>query len=93
LLLSACGPISYLSTAEIQAPRVLAKAKIAGAEVHAPYEYWSAVLYLRMAKDTAAYANYQQAREYGRLAVELAERAHRISYRKAEPATPGSKRE
>ena len=51
--LSACGPIGYHYSVSLKAAQALAEAKAANAEKLAPYEYWSAVTYLKMAREKA----------------------------------------
>ena len=93
LLLPACGPIQYISTVTFKARRLVAEAKTAEAEAHAPYEYWSAVTYLRMAREKAGYADFQNAKDYGDRAVAMARKARVLAdeRRRAGPtASPGS---
>ena len=63
--ISACGPIDYLNTVTRKATRALADAKAANAEQLAPYEYWTGVTYLNMAREKASYADYMIAVDYG----------------------------
>jgi hypothetical protein len=90
-LAAACGPIEYLHRVSFSATRALAEAKTAGAEKLAPYEYWSAVEYLQMAKEMAAYADYQVAHRYGELAEKTATDARRLAAEKSQagPAALG----
>ncbi len=79
LLLSAslagCGPFGYLKKVAKDANRSVAEAKAAGAEEHAPYEYWGAVSYLEQAKVMMAYSEYERSFDYGERAAALAEEA------------------
>jgi hypothetical protein len=84
VLLLACGPVDYLSTVTLKATRALAEARTANAERLAPYEYWSAVEYLRMAKEMAAYADYLVANKYGEEAAKMATDARRLAAEKAQ---------
>lgn len=88
--LGCVGPISYLSTVTVDAQRYVAEAKTAEAEQYAPYEYWSAVTYLKMARQKAGYADYQVALKYGELAIAHAKKARRKSddVRRAGPSSP-----
>ncbi len=79
LVLLGCGPIDYLNTVTRKATRALAEARAAGGEQRAPYEYWSAVEYLHMAKEKAAYADYQIAIRYGEKAETMATDARRLA--------------
>jgi hypothetical protein len=89
LALVACGPVDFLSTVAIKATRAVAEAKAANAEKLAPYEYWSAVEYLHMAKEKAAYADYEIAIGYGDKAEQMGKEARRIASTKAQ-AGPGA---
>lgn len=82
VFLTACGPASYLWIVAKDATRSVAKAKAANAPEFAPYEYWGAETYLHMAREKAAYADYELARKYGRLAVEMAEKGYEIAAKK-----------
>lgn len=86
-----CGPVGYLHTVSVTATRALAHARTAGAEKLAPYEYWSAVEYLRMAQETGAYAEYQLSFRYGEKAEKMAAEAIAIAARKREAGTAGGK--
>ncbi len=83
-LLTACGPVDYLSTVTLKATRALAEARTANAEKLAPYEYWSAVEYLQMAREMAAYADYLVANKYGEEAAKMASEARRLAAEKAQ---------
>ncbi len=80
--LISCGPIDYIFTVGIEARRSVANAKAADAANLSPYEYWSAVEYLYMAKEKAAYAEYEIANAYGKKANEMARDALRLSRQK-----------
>ena len=68
-----CGPI--LSTVLIQqAATELEGAKAAHAEIHAPYEYTGAELYLEKAKEQQGYAEFAPAVDFAYKARELAKR-------------------
>ncbi|PID38895.1 MAG: hypothetical protein CSA65_01480 [Proteobacteria bacterium] len=77
--LPACGPIQYISTVTFKARRLVSEAKTAEAKSYAPYEYWSAVTYLRMAREKAGYADFQNAADYGDRAVAMARKARELS--------------
>ena len=83
-----CGPIDYLYTVALNANRAVAQAKAAGAEQLAPYEYWSAVEYLQMARDTASYADYQLSSRYGEKAEKMAKEANAVAVKQREAAPP-----
>jgi hypothetical protein len=94
-LVSGCiGPIDYLNTVARKGRRAVSEARSVNAEKLSPYEYWSAVTYLRMAREKASSADYQAAGKYGRKAVEMGELAKKIATDKAQhgplakPATP-----
>lgn len=90
LLVSACGPVDYLYTVTAKGTRAVADAKTAGAEKLAPYEYWSAVTFLRMAREKAGSADYEIAVDYGDRAVEMGRTAKRLASERA-AAGPGAK--
>lgn len=94
-LLPACGPSRYLSEVSGDAQRALLEARRAGAQDLAPYEYWSAVEYLDMAKERAAYADFEQSLKYGDKAKRMARRAKRAAYevRAAQEANKGPARD
>jgi hypothetical protein len=77
--LSGCGPIEYMSQVSSKAASAVSAAKLAAADRYAPYEYTAAEEYLHKAREEAAYAEYQDAIEYGRKAEELANRARAIA--------------
>lgn len=87
--LLACGPVDYLHTVALKATTALARARAAGAERLAPYEYWSSVEYLQMARDTASYADYQLSSRYGEKAENMAKQAHSIAVKKREAGPAG----
>ena len=89
-----CGPIEYINQVSTRAVSALAAAKKVGADQYAPYEYTAAEAYLHKAREEGAYAQYQDAIEYGRRAEELADRARAISVTRMNqpegaPASPG----
>ncbi len=90
--LSACGPIGYHYSVSLNAAQALAEAKAANAEKLAPYEYWSAVTYLTMAREKASYADYQNAWDYGERSEAASQKAKRIASEKGEEG-PGAERE
>lgn len=77
------GPIDYLNTVARKARRAVAEAKAVNAERYSPYEYWSAVTYLRMAREKAAQADFEDANKYGRKSVEMGEMAKKLATDKA----------
>lgn len=72
--LSACGPVqstSFLMDAET----MLEAARTAQAEKLSPYEWTAANLYLHKSKEEVGYADFEQAVDYAKKAVDLATRA------------------
>ena len=59
--LTGCGPIQYITNVTFRAERLIEEAKVAEAKKYAPYEWWSAVTYLRMAREKVGYADHQAA--------------------------------
>jgi len=90
--LSACGPIGYHYSVSLKAAQALAEAKAANAEKLAPYEYWSAVTYLKMAREKASYADYQNAWDYGERCEAAAQKAKKLASEKGEEG-PAAQRE
>lgn len=100
--LGACGPIGYVSNVRGAATAV-EEARAANAAKYAPYEWTRAVEYLRQARAEAAYADFQAANRFGRLAQEAAAKAKTDAIRRAgdpeamkeitpPPGVPGSLR-
>src|SRR5258707_15332533 len=92
-----CGPIEYINQVGIKAAGAVSAAKLAQADRYAPYEYTAAEEYLHKAREEAAYAEYQDAIEFGRKAEELANRGRAIAVSKlsesagaSSAATPAS---
>jgi hypothetical protein len=84
---SACGPIEYLSQVAGRAAAAVDAAKLAHAERFAPYELTAAEEYLHKAREEGAYAQYQDAIEYGRKSEEMANRARAMALaRQSRPA-------
>ena len=86
--LSACGPVqstAYLMDAEVQ----IEAARTAQAERYAPYEWTSANLYYRKAKEEVGYSDYEQAVDFAQKAQKFAVSARDNAMkatRKDEPA-------
>ena len=73
-VVSGCGPVqstSYL----IDAETMLEAARTAQADKLAPYEWTSAQLYFEKSKEEVGDADFEQAVDYGKKAVEFATRA------------------
>jgi hypothetical protein len=91
-----CGPIEYINQVSVKAAGAVSAAKLAQADRYAPYEFTAAEEYLHKAREEAAYAEYEDAIEYGRKAEELADKGRAISVAKlsqssaSQSATPAS---
>lgn len=72
---AACGPIAYVNEVTRHADDAVAAARHAEAEKYAPYWWTRATQYLHKARERAAYADFQGATRFGRLATEAAEQA------------------
>jgi hypothetical protein len=84
VVLPACiGPIDYLNTVARKGRRAVAEAESVGSVKLSPYEYWSAVTYLHMAREKAAQADFRIANKYGRKAVQMGELAKKQATEKA----------
>lgn len=76
LALSAgCGPIAYINQVPRDAAPKVERARQLGADKYSPYWWTRAVVYLNMAREVAAHADYQGANRFGRLASEAADKA------------------
>jgi hypothetical protein len=91
VVFAACGPIDYLNSVTRKASRAVANAKTSNAETLAPYEYWSALKYLEMAREKASYADFQMSNSYGKKAEKMALKAQKMAREKGEEG-PGAKR-
>jgi hypothetical protein len=78
-LVAGCGPVEYINQVGIKAASAVSAAKLAQADRYAPYEYTAAVEYLHKAREEAAYAQYQDAIEYGRKSEAMANRARAMA--------------
>ena len=91
-LLTACvGPISYLNTVARQARRAVAEAEAVNAKQLSPYEYWSAVTYLTMAREKAAQADFEDANKYGARATRMGNLAKKLASEKAAEGPDGDR--
>jgi hypothetical protein len=95
--MSGCGPIEYINQVGVKAAGAVSAAKLAQADRYAPYEYTAAEEYLHKAREEAAYAEYEDAIEYGRKAEEMANKGRAIAVAKlsqsagaSSSATPAS---
>jgi hypothetical protein len=77
-----CGPIEYINQVSVKAAGAVSAAKLAQADRYAPYEYTAAEEYLHKAREEAAYAEYQDAIEFGRKAEEFADKGRAIAVAK-----------
>ncbi len=83
----ACGPIEYVNDVTRGASSRVERAKAADADKYAPYYWTRAKEYLHKARERAAYADYQGANRFGRLASEAADLAEQAAIEaKADPS-------
>ena len=75
LVLAGCGPIAYVGQVSRDAADKVEHAKQLEADKYSPYWYTRATVYLHMAREVAAHADYQGANRFGRLASEAADKA------------------
>ena len=75
LALCGCGPIQYIRTVPYGAAEKVDRARSLQAEKYSPYWWTRAVVYLHMAREVAAHADYQGANHFGRLSSEAADHA------------------
>ncbi|RAL22127.1 hypothetical protein DL240_09740 [Lujinxingia litoralis] len=73
-LLVGCGPVQATSRIS-QAEVALERARVADANIHAPYEYTSASHYLYKAKEEWGYSQFEAAYDYATQARRAAETA------------------
>jgi hypothetical protein len=75
VIVAGCGPIVYVNEVTRRASDKVEEARAAEADKYAPYYWTRAKEYYRKAREVAAYADFQGANAYGRLASEAAEKA------------------
>ena len=75
VLMVGCGPIIYVNEVTRRASDKIDDARAAEADKYAPYSWTRANEYYEKAREVAAYADFQGANRYGRLASEAAEKA------------------
>jgi hypothetical protein len=99
-LVAGCGPIEYINQVGIKAASAVSAAKLAQADRYAPYEYTAAEEYLHKAREEAAYAEYEEAIEFGRKSEEMADKGRAIAVARlsqgggaSSTATPARERE
>lgn len=73
--LAGCGPIVYVSEVTRHASSAVDEARAAHADKYAPYWWTRATQYLEKAREIAAYADFQGANRFGRLATQAANKA------------------
>jgi uncharacterized protein DUF4398 len=81
--LGACGPIEYVNQVSRRADSAVEAARAVQADKYAPYEWTRATQYLHKAREEAAYADFQSANRFGRLAEEAAVKAREEAVRRA----------
>lgn len=74
-LATGCGPIAYVNQVTRDASTKVDRARELDAEQYSPYWWTRAVVYLHMAREVAAHADFQGANHFGRLASEAAAKA------------------
>ena|SRR5689334_24657796 len=79
IVLGACGPVAYVGEVTRKASDRVEAARRAEADVYAPYHWTRAKEYLYKARERAAYADYQGANRFGRLAAESADLAEQMA--------------
>ena len=73
--LGSCGPIAYIKQVPYGAAEEVDRARKLGADKYSPYWWTRAVVYLHMAREVAAHADFQGANRFGRLSSEAAKKA------------------
>lgn len=81
-LVTGCGPVTYVSRVTFGASGDVAEARTVNGEQMAPYEYTSAVEYLRRAKELAGYARFHDANNFAAHAQKDAKDARKVAQRR-----------
>ena len=76
--LSGCGPVLYTADV-IEAEAQMEQAWAENAKWHAPFEYYSAAVYLEKARELAVEGRYEDAIRFARISTVYARRAIRLS--------------
>jgi hypothetical protein len=79
VIVAGCGPIEYINQVGIKAASAVSAAKLAQADRLAPYEYTAAEEYLHKAREEAAYAQYEEAIEFGHKSEDMANKGRAIA--------------
>lgn len=85
-----CGPTVYISRVTLKASASVEAAKAAKADEYSPYWYTLAVEYLHKAREEAAYADFQAANRFGRIAHEAALNAKEEAIARAKEGVPAA---
>ena len=88
--ITGCGPIEYINQVGVRAASAVSAAKLAQADRYAPYEYTAAEEYLHKAREEAAYAEYEDAIDYGMKAEELANKGRAIAVARLSQSATGA---
>ena len=83
LLLSACGPITYVHRVTFGATGDVAEARTLNGEQMAPYEFTAATQYLRRSKELAGYARFHDANNFAKKALTQAADAKKVAQRRS----------
>ncbi|MCX5744683.1 MAG: DUF4398 domain-containing protein [Proteobacteria bacterium] len=75
LVVTACGPATYISEVTRGASTSIDRARSLQADRYAPYYYTRAKEYLHAAREDAGRADFQGANRFGKLAREAADKA------------------
>jgi hypothetical protein len=78
-LLIGCGSITYVNDVTRKASQSVEQARAVEADKYAPYYWTRAKEYLHKARERAAYADFQGANRFGRLATEAAQLAEQTA--------------
>lgn len=82
VLLSACGPFTYVSRVTFGATPETARARVINGEKMAPYEYTAATEYLKKSKELAGYARFHDANNFGKKSRDMAEQSQKVARRR-----------
>ncbi len=82
LLLTGCGPTTYLHRVTFGASPQMAQAKVGNAEKMAPYEYTRAREYLYQSMWLAGYARWADSNDFGKKAGDAAVMSREVTQRR-----------
>ena len=89
MVLSACGPVQYISAVPGDASGAIAGAHHVGADKRAIYEITAAEEYVHKSRELAGYARFQSSVKFGEKAAASARKAQQLSVERTLPSEEG----